>query len=252
MGKVIVITSGKGGVGKTTTAINLGAALNSFGEEVIVVDGNLSTPNVGLHLGAPVVPISLTHVLLGKAKLDEAIYEHESGTKIIPCSLSIKEMSRINKDKLYDIAKKLRRISDYIILDSAAGLGEEALAAIDASDEVIIVTNPELPSVTDALKAASVARDLGKEIKGVIITRVQKDGLDMPYLNVKEMLELPVLGIIPEDKSVRKALVRKDAVFHTHPKSKASNAYREIAAKISGRTLKKPSTFQNILRKFGL
>src|SRR4030042_3955261 len=99
MGKIIVITSGKGGVGKTTTAIKLGAALNSFGEEVIVVDGNLSTPNIGLHLGAPIVPISLTHVLLGKAKLDEAVDEHESGTKILPCSLSIKEMGKINKDK---------------------------------------------------------------------------------------------------------------------------------------------------------
>ena len=252
MGRVIVITSGKGGVGKTTTAINLGAALNSFGEEVIVVDGNLSTPNVGLHLGAPVVPISLTHVLLGKAKLDEAIYEHESGTKILPCSLSIKEMNRINKNKLCDVAKKLRRLADYIILDSAAGLGEEAIAAIESGDEVIIVTNPELPSVIDALKSASVAQDLGKDIKGVIITRVQKDGLDMPYLNVKEMLELPILGVIPEDKSVRKALVRKDAVFHTHPNSKVSNAYREIAAKISGKTLKKTSAFQRFIKSLGL
>jgi len=66
------------------------------------------------------------------------------------------------------------------------------------------------------------------------------------------MLELPILGIIPEDKSVRKALVKKDAVFHTHPRSKAARAYRDIAAKISGRTLKKLSTFQNFLRKLGL
>jgi septum site-determining protein MinD len=252
MGKVIVITSGKGGVGKTTTAVNLGAALNAMGEDVLVVDANLSTPNVGIHLGAPIVPISLTHVLMGKAKVDEAIYEHESGTKILPCSLSIKEMEKIDQDKLHDIAKKLRKISDYIILDSAAGLGDEALAAIRVADEVIIVTNPELPAVTDALKAVSKARELGKEIRGVIITRVQKDGLDMPYLNVKEMLEIPVLGVIPEDKSVRKALVRKDAVFHTHPRSHAARAYREIASKISGRHQKKLSMYEKVLRKLGL
>lgn len=252
MGKVIVITSGKGGVGKTTTAVNLGAALNAMGEDVLVVDANLSTPNVGIHLGAPIVPISLTHVLMGKAKVDEAIYEHESGTKILPCSLSIKEMEKIDQDKLHGIAKKLRKISDYIILDSAAGLGDEALAAIRVADEVIIVTNPELPAVTDALKAVSKARELGKEIRGVIITRVQKDGLDMPYLNVKEMLEIPVLGVIPEDKSVRKALVRKDAVFHTHPRSHAARAYREIASKISGRHQKKLSMYEKVLRKLGL
>lgn len=253
MGKIFVITSGKGGVGKTTTAINLGAALNSFGEDALVVDANLSTPNVGLHLGAPIVPVSLTHVLMGKARLDEAIYEHESGTKILPCSLSIKDMKKLKNGKLQDVAKKLRKLADYIILDSAAGLGDEALAALESSDEVIIVTNPELPSVTDALKTASIARDLGKEIKGVIITRVQKDGLDMPYLNVKEMLELPILGVVPEDKSVRKALVRKDAVFHTHPRSKASRAYRDIAAKISGKSIRKEeSIYSRFLRNLGL
>ena len=92
--KIITVTSGKGGVGKTTTAINLGAALNSFGKEVIIVDANLTTPNVGLHLGAPIVPVNLNHVMQGKAKVTDAIYEHESGTKIIPSSLSIKELRK--------------------------------------------------------------------------------------------------------------------------------------------------------------
>jgi septum site-determining protein MinD len=103
MSRIITITSGKGGVGKTTTSINLGAAINAFGREVIVVDANLTTPNVGLHLGAPIVPISLNHVLSGKAKLTEAMYEHESGTKIIPSSLSVSELRRLDPDKLKDV-----------------------------------------------------------------------------------------------------------------------------------------------------
>src|SRR3990167_9554362 len=107
MAKLITITSGKGGVGKTTTAINIGAAINQFGKEVIIVDANLTTPNVGLHLGAPIVPISLNHVLLGKAKIAEAIYEHESGTKIIPSSLSVNELRRLNPERLKDIGKRL-------------------------------------------------------------------------------------------------------------------------------------------------
>src|SRR3989339_743502 len=109
MSRIITITSGKGGVGKTTTSINLAAALNFFGKDVIIVDANLTTPNVGLHLGAPIVPVSLNHVLLGKAKVSDAIYEHESGTKIIPSSLSVKELRRLDHSKLKEISKKLRK-----------------------------------------------------------------------------------------------------------------------------------------------
>jgi len=235
MSKIFVVTSGKGGVGKTTTAINLAAALNSLKEDVVLVDGNLTTPDLGVYLGAPIVPVSLTHVLLGKADVDEAVYEHESGTKIIPCSLSVKEMERINPDKLQDVAKRLRKISEYIILDSAAGLGQDSLAAIRASDEVILVANPELPSVTDALKTAKIAESLGKPVRGVIITRVKKDGLDMPYTNVKDMLEVPVLGVVPEDSKMRHSHIMKDAIVHTHPKSQAAKAYREIAKKLTGK-----------------
>ena len=234
MAKLITITSGKGGVAKTTTAINLGAALNAFGKDVIIVDANLTTPNVGLHLGAPIVPISLNHVLLGKAKISDAIYVHESGTKIIPSSLSVKELRRLNHGKLKDVGKRLRRMADYIIYDSAAGLGEEALAAMESADEMIIVTNPEIPAVTDALKTKKVIEELGKEIKGVIITRVRGLKTEMPIENIGEMLELPILGVIPEDKNMQSALVLKDALLHTHPRSKASRAYREIAAKIIG------------------
>lgn len=235
MSKIFVITSGKGGVGKTTTAINLAAALNYLKEDVVLVDANLTTPDLGIYLGAPIVPVSLNHVLLGKADVDEAIYEHESGTKIIPCSLSLKDMEKVNPEKLHDVVKRLRKISDYVILDSAAGLGKDTLTAIEASDEVILVANPELPSVTDALKTAKLAESMGKEVRGVIITRVKKDGLDMPYLNVKDMLEVPILGIVPEDSKVRHSHVMKNAVFHTHPKSPAARAYREIAKKITGK-----------------
>lgn len=236
MATLITITSGKGGVGKTTTAINLGAAINAFGKEVIIVDANLTTPNIGLHLGAPIVPVSLNHVLLGKAKISDAIYEHESGTKIVPSSLSVKELKRLQHGKLKDVGKKLRKMADYIIYDSAAGLGEEAIAALEAADELIIVTNPEIPAVTDALKTAKVIEQLGKSVKGVIVTRVRGSRTEMPIANVRDMLELPILGVIPEDGNMQSALVQKDALVHTHPKSKAARAYRKIAAKIIGNT----------------
>ena len=249
MAKLITIVSGKGGVGKTTTAINLGAALNSFGKEVIVVDTNLTTPNVGLHLGAPIVPVNLNHVLLGKAKVSDAIYEHESGTKILPSSLSIKELKRLDHSKLKDVGKSLKRLADFIIYDSAAGLGEEAISSIEAADSLIIVTNPEIPAVTDALKTAKLAEEMGKEILGVVITRVRGARTEMPLDNVREMLDLPILGVIPEDNNMQRALAEKDAVFHTHPRSKAARAYKQLAAKVAGINYKAPGFFSRMFSR---
>ena len=245
--KVITITSGKGGVGKTTTAINLGAALNSFGKEVIVVDANLTTPNVGLHLGAPIVPVNLNHVMQGKAKVTDAIYEHESGTKIIPSSLSVRELRNINHEKLKEIAKKLRTMADYVLFDSAAGLGDEAICSIQAADELIIVTNPEITAVTDALKTIKLAHELGKPVKGVIITRVRGDKNEMAISNIKEMLDIPVLGVVPEDRNILASLRHKDAILHTYPFSRASLAYKRIASKMAGISYKEPSFWQKLI-----
>lgn len=232
MGKLITITSGKGGVGKTTTSINLAIAMNSFGKEVVIVDANLATPNVGLHLGAPIVPISLNHLLSGKAKISEAIYEHESGTKIIPSSLSINELKKLNHRRLKDVGKRLRKMADVIIYDSAAGLGEESIAAITSADEIVIVTNPEIPAVTDALKTSKLIEQFGKTVKGIIVTRVRNVKTEMPISNIEEMLELPILGVIPEDNKVQASLAAKNALVHLYPKSRAARAYKRVAAKL--------------------
>jgi len=232
MKKLIVITSGKGGVGKTTTAINLGAAINFFKKDVLVIDANFSTPNVGIHLGSPEVPVCLNHVLSKKARAFEAVYEHESGLKIMPASLSISESAKTDPKRLKLIKNEILLISNYIILDSAAGLGEEANASIDLADEIIIVTNPEMPAITDALKTIKTAEQKGKKVIGVIVTKVRKDKIELQPETVKDMLEIPILGMVPHDLRVSKALNQKNPVVYTHPKSKAARAYKEIAARI--------------------
>ncbi|MEK6919396.1 MAG: cell division ATPase MinD [Nanoarchaeota archaeon] len=256
MGRIFVVTSGKGGTGKTTSAVNLGSALNSFGEDVILVDGNLTTPNVGLHFGAPVVPISLAHVLSGNAKIEDSIYEHESGVKIIPTSLSIKELRKTNKKYLENIAKKLKRLFSYVIFDSAAGLGDEAISIISLADEVILVSNPDMPSITDALKTIKIAEELGKTVRGVIITRVRYDKTELTPENIIDMLEVPILGVIPEEFAVRESLAMKSPVVHTHPKSRSAEKYKEIAAKIIGRDYKakkhKTGFWSSIKKSLGL
>ncbi|MFH0808387.1 MAG: cell division ATPase MinD [archaeon] len=242
MARIIVINSGKGGVGKTTTAINLGASLNKLNKEVIIMDANLNTPNVGLQLGAPIVPITLNHVLKGKANIEDAIYEHHSGTKIVPSSLSISELTKFNVKKLPGIATELAALCDYVIIDSAAGFGEEVISVFEAADEIIIVTNPEMPAVTDALKAVKVAREMGKVINGVIVTRHIGAKYEMPLSSIRSMLETQIIGVIPEDKAVKEALNLRDAVCHTHPRSRVSRKYLEIARKVNG---------ENIIERIG-
>jgi len=253
MREVIVITSGKGGVGKTTTVINLGAAFNYLGKDVLIIDGNLSTPNIGILLNSAQVPVNLNHVLLNKADVFEAVYEHDSGIKVLPSSLSVKELKKIKPEKLKDFKEDFKKISEFIIVDSAAGLGQEANAAIKLADRLIIVTNPEMPAITDALKTIKVAEEMNTPVMGVIMTRVRRNKIEMQSDIVKEMLEIPVLGMVPEDICVQKSMNLKNAVVHTHPKSSAARAYKEIAAKILNvdydSKKDKPSLWEIIFRR---
>lgn len=257
MAKIYAVISGKGGAGKTTTTINLGTSLNSLGEDVIIVDGNLTTPNIGIHLGAPIVPVTINHVLNDQAELEEAIYEHESGTKIIPASLSLKESERINYKKFSDVARRLKRIGSHVLIDSAAGLGEEAKAIMTAADEIIIVTNPEMSAVTDALKTIKLAEEMNKPVVGVIITRYQGKRIDMSISNIKDMLEVPILGIIPEDESIRESQVMKNSVIYTHPKSPSARNYIKTSKRMLGEDVKfediaKINLIGKFLRKIGI
>ena len=150
----------------------------------------------------------------------------------MPASLSIKELKRIAPEKLIDFKKEFQKLADYIIVDSAAGLGHEAESAIKLADEIIIITNPEMPAIIDALKTIKLAEQINKPVRGIIITRVRKDEIELKSDIVRELLEIPILGMIPEDESLRKSINLKDAVVHTHPNSKSARAYKEIAAQI--------------------
>ena len=246
MTRFVGILSGKGGVAKTTTTVNLGAAFNYFGRDVTVVDGNLSTPNLGLHLGIPVVPISLHDALKGKHSIVESMYKHGSGLKVIPASLSLLDLKDVAPSKLSKVLPSLDGLTDIVLIDGAPGLGSEAMAVIKSVDEIIIITNPEMPAVTDALKSVKVARDRGKEVKGVIVTRHRNASYEMPLSSIKSMLETPIIGVIPEDKAVKESVMKRDAVVHTHPRSKVAKKYHEIARKVAGEAEEAVGFFRRI------
>jgi len=257
MTRFIIITSGKGGVGKTTTAINLGTALTSFGRDVLVLDGNLKTPNVGLYLGAPVVPVSVHDVIKGKKGIKEAAYLHPSGLKVIPGSITLDDLKKPDYNTLKDLLKDLIGTTEVVIIDSSPALGKDALTLLRAADEAIVVTNPELPAVTEALKTIKMAERMGTRIAGVVVTRYRGDNIDINPQNVEEILEKPVIGIIPEDDTIRKAVRMKHPVTFSHPNSSASIGYKKLAANLLGEKyeenlLKRDGFFSYMLKVFGL
>ena len=133
MTRIIGVISGKGGVGKTTTVSNLGTALVSMGKKVIILDANVTTPNLSLHLGIPFYPITLHDVIKKRAPIEKAIYEHSSGLKVIPASLAVSEIKDLELDKFESLLWSLLGKADIIILDTAAGLGREYLADVNGS-----------------------------------------------------------------------------------------------------------------------
>lgn len=234
MAKYLGIISGKGGVGKSTSSINLAAALNYFGKDVIIVDGNLTTPNVGIHLGFPIAPIHIHHVLQGKNNIKEAVYVHPHNLKIVPGSISLADLRLTNPDRMPKALKDLGKLNpDFVIIDGAAGLGREALASISAADALIIITNPELPAITDALKTIKLAEELDTEVLGVVVTKAMGHAHEVNLQSIEAMLEKPIIGVIPYDDSVKEALAMRDAVVFTHPRSKASIAYKKLASSIA-------------------
>jgi septum site-determining protein MinD len=234
MARIISVVSGKGGVGKTTTVTNLGAALVNKGKNVIVVDGNVTTPNLSLHLGIPFYPITLHDVLKRKIPIEAAIYEHSTGMKIIPASLSADDVKNVNIEKLENALWSLLGRADIIIVDSAAGLGKEALTAMKIADELIVVTNPDLPSVTDALKTIKIAEENDVKVLGVVLNRFRGKKYEMSLPEIRSMLGAPILTIVPEDSAVPKSIKNRRPVVHHKPNSGASIAFKKLASKIAG------------------
>lgn len=234
MTKVIAIASAKGGVGKTTAAINLGAALARFGRQVIVVDGNLATPNIGMHLGAPVVPSSVSDAVKGKKSIRDCVYSHESGLRIAPASISLADLKSTGQKNFGKAIKDLDGTSEIIVVDSAPGLGDEMFSAVSCADEVVVVTTADLPAVADALKTIELIEERGITVVGVVVNRVRDDDTEMKSDEIEALVERPVIASIPEDDNIRKALKKNHPVVYSHPDSPSSTAYKELAALLIG------------------
>jgi cell division ATPase MinD len=236
MVKIISICSGKGGVGKTVVASNLSVALTKLKKRVIILDFNFTTPHLSLYFGLFSNPITLNNFLRNEVELIETVYNHPVGLDIVPSSLNLIDIVNADTSGLRESLKEAFWDYDYIILDSAPGLGKEALVSLKTSDEIIFVANPQIPSLVDVVKCSKVINSLETKPKplGVIVNRVKGKNYETTVEEIKDFIELPLLGIIPEDEKIPETENKKTLVTIDSSYSPASKSFFEIASKLSG------------------
>jgi cell division ATPase MinD len=252
MVRIINVCSGKGGVGKTVVASNLGIALQKFYKKVAVIDLNLTTSHLSLYFGIFSYPKTLNHFLRNETRLEDAIYIHSSGLRIIPASLELEEIIDINVDNLKESLKRVFHDYDIVILDSAPGLGREALIALQASDEVLFVANPHVPSLVDIVKCNKVINSLDpKPVPlGIVVNRVKNKKYEITLDEIRQFTELPIIGVIPEDENILKSVNKKSLVTFNKQNSSSSKAFFRIAAELVGTYYKEPGIIDRIKRIF--
>lgn len=251
MGSSIIIGSGKGGVGKTNFVINLGVALTKLGKKVAVIDGSLTTPDVSLHLGIPFHVRGLSHILKENASIESASFRHKSGLTIIPGNIHVDVLKEIKGRKFANLLKKLKKEHDFVLVDSAAGLGSEALSAIKHCDNMLLVTNPELASVVNSSKAIQIAKSLKVEPLGVILNRVGRFRKELSNEEIQPLLyNTPIIGKISEDQRLPISTYYSGSVLDYYPNSRVSREFLNLAYHISGTENRKEESFLNRLAGF--
>ena len=235
MGEVIGIVSLKGGVGKTSTVVSLGAAIATFGKKVLLIDGNLSAPNLGLHLNIVDPEVTLHEVLARKAKVKDSI-QKMGEFDLIPASLIFRE--KVNPLKLKDRIKSLKNKYDYVIIDSSPSLNDETLGVMLASDGILVVTTPDHPTLSTTIKAVNHSKKRGTKINGLILNRVHNKKFELSLKDVEKTSGVPVMAVVPHDTDVLEALSKFKPFTKYKPKSAGAEEYLRLAAAVIGEKYK--------------
>lgn len=237
MTRVITITSGKGGVGKTSLVTNLGVALGKLGKRVIMIDLDIQMANLALMVGMEGRPITIQDILVDEANVVDGLYDLQSNVKVLPAKLSTDKIERIPPNKLGGVLEKIKeRLSpDFILLDTAPGMGDEVIIPLKNSTETIIVTMPETISVADSMKMVMLAeRRLTMEVTGAVVNMTKGLKEEMKPGEIQKTLGTDIIGVIPEDPDMRRSSMSGVPVMQSVPDAPSSIAIMNIAAKLAG------------------
>ena len=238
MGEVIVITSGKGGVGKTTTTANIGAGLSRFDKKVVVIDTDLGLRNLDVVMGLEnQIVYNLVDVIEGTCRLKQALIRDKryENLYLLP-SAQTKDKSSVSPGQMKKLTAQLRDEFDYILLDCPAGIEQGFQNAIAGADRALVVTTPEVSAIRDADRIIGLLESNQLRRISLIINRIRMDmvkrGDMMSVDDVTEILSVPLIGAIPDDEQVVIGTNQGEPVIGLA--SHAGKAYENICKRIMG------------------
>lgn len=243
MSRIIVITSGKGGVGKTTCTANLGMALAKLGRQVAVVDADFGLRNLDLLLGLENrIVYTAVEVLAGECRLEQALVKDKRQPRLVLLPAAQNRMKdAVSPDQMNTLVSELATKYDYILIDSPAGIEQGFQNAIAGAKEALIVSTPEIASVRDADRVVGLLEANGIKRIRLIVNRlrpamVQANDM-MSVQDVQEILAIPLIGVIPDDEKVIVSTNRGEPLVLSETNSLAGTAFDHIARRLEGQKI---------------
>ncbi|MGN7359865.1 septum site-determining protein MinD [Paenibacillus sp. SAF-054] len=263
MGEAIVVTSGKGGVGKTTTSANIGTALALLGKKVCLVDTDIGLRNLDVVMGLENrIIYDLCDVAEGRCRLNQALVKDKRFDELymLPAAQT-KDKNAVSPEQVRDIILELKKEYEYIIIDCPAGIEQGFKNAIAGADKAIVVTTPENAAVRDADRIIGLLESSDIESPKLVVNRIRpnmvKTGDMLDIEDVLQVLNIDLIGIVPDDEYVIKAANSGEPTV-MNPDSRAAIAYRNIARRILGDTVplmqldQKKGMFSKFKKLFGI
>jgi len=244
--RIISVLSTKGGVGKTTIASNLSLALSDFGRKVALIDFNFTTPHISLYFNL-LEGKTLNNFLKGECQFSETFHLYNNLT-IIPSSVFTKDIVPIEID-LKNVLEENLKDYEFVILDSAPGLGKEAMISLNVSQEIIFVCEPNLISVFDVVKTNKLIKEMqNKIVWGIILNKVKGKSYELSKEEVEKYSRLPVLATIREDYKFVESINERKPAYYLSENIKES--FKALAAKIAGIPYERKKSFLSFFERF--
>lgn len=252
--RVISVTSGKGGVGKTNLALNLALALQEYGQRIVLLDADMGLANVDVITG--IIPVfNLYHVVSGERSLSEVMVEGPRGVKIIPGGSGIKELANLPSWRLETLIQELYTIEkmvDILMIDTGAGISNNVINFLLAADEILLVTTPEPTAITDAYGLIKIVRGEAPNKKiSLIVNKVANEEEARLVANKLKMVtkrflntEIEAMGHVVWDGLVGEAVRRQEPFILGYPRTSAAYCIYSLAAKICDHSLPQPTGLQ--------